>query len=519
MKLRPYQDRALEQILRALRSHSSTMAVLATGLGKTVLFSHVALHAQKRVLIIAHRKELLAQAAEKIEAVIGVRPGVEMGLERSDEQSFLKSRVVVASVQTLSKPKRREKFNPADFGLIVIDEAHHAVAASYTTVIDYFRNGNPDAGIQGNPNVKVLGVTATPKRTDKLAMGRIFESEACNYGIEPALADGWLVPITQRAIVVKDMDFSNCNTHAGDLAEVDLERILTEEKVLHGQAKPTVELAGDRPTLVFCVNVAHAKRMAEVLCRYKTDSAVALDGETPDEERDAVVNRFRQGKIQFLVNCGLFLEGFDAPAVACVAMCRPTKSLSLYTQVLGRGTRPLPGVVDPLADLEPTFRIRAIADSPKSDLLVLDYVGNSGRHKIVTAMDVLGGKYTDDVRKAAGKIAESEAVDVKVALERAAAERELELEIAARDAEARRKLIRAQRVEYVQRDVSVFAAGSGVAYHGEAIATGQTGELATERQVWWLHRNANWQLADARKLTKVKAQKIIGKLRFAEFHQ
>src|SRR5262249_37454191 len=145
------------------------------------------------------------------------------------------------------------------------------------------------------------------------------------------------------------------------------------------------------PTLVFCASVGHARLMAEVLCRYRRGSARALDGTSHPEERRAVVGDFRAGRLQYLCNCGLFLEGFDAPAVAVVVMARPTKSLALYTQILGRGTRPLPGVVDPLALAPAAERRAAIAASAKPRMLVLDFVGNSGRHRIITAADLLGG--------------------------------------------------------------------------------------------------------------------------------
>lgn len=409
MNLRPYQLDALLKIRESLEQHPSTLAVLATGLGKTVLFSHVA-HSwdSGRVLIIAHRDELIRQAAEKLHAITGDEPGIEMGDESVDDAMFGgPPKIIVSSVQTMSRPKRQARFNPKQFGLTIIDEAHHAVASTYRSVIEYFADA------------KLLGVTATPQRADTLALGQVFQSVAYDYGIEPAIQDGWLVPVSQQAVKVEGLDFSKVRTVAGDMNEADLERILVAEEMLHKIAAPTVEIAGDRPALIFCVTVAHAEQLAAIINRYKPESALALSGKTPMEDRRDAVERYKRGEIQFLCNCALFLEGFDAPTTSLVVMARPTKSLTLYVQVLGRGTRPLPGIVDGIELAE--LRRAAIRDSGKSNMIVLDFVGNSGHHKIISAADVLGGRYGEPVRKLARENAEREGRPAPVAegLERA----------------------------------------------------------------------------------------------------
>ncbi len=450
MKRRPYQDLALSAIVRELECNASTLLVMATGCGKTVIFSHLA-HEWKtgRVLIVAHRDELIRQAADKIKQVTGDECGIEMGTERVEENAFTRPRIVVTSVQTMCRPKRQEKFRPEEFGLIVIDEAHHAVASTYKSVVEYFR--------QGNPKIKLVGVTATPKRGDDLALGQVFDSLAYEYGIVQAVDDGWLVPVHQRAVHVHDLDFSKVRTTAGDLNEGDLERILMEEKIAHRIAAPTIEIVGDRSALLFCVSVAHSKLMAEILNRHKDRCAQHLDGESSKEERRKVVNAFRSGQLQYLANCGLFLEGFDAPNTAVVVMGRPTKSLTLYTQVLGRGTRPLPGVVDGLESA--ADRTNAIASSPKPFMLALDFVGNSGRHKIITAADVLGGKYAEPVRQYARKTLEEEQqpASVNESLERAKDEMEF---LETYKERMRRKAITA-KAEYTAREVSPFEYGGG----------------------------------------------------------
>jgi superfamily II DNA or RNA helicase len=500
MILRPYQSICLDAIDEALAIHPSVLAVLATGLGKTVIFAHLAARWPGRVLVLAHRDELIRQAAEKLALVSGEEVGIEMGEARLDENQEDKIRLVVSSVQTMCRPKRQQKFDPSAFGLLIVDEAHHAVARTYRDVIAYFRQ---------NPATRVLGVTATPKRADELAMGQVFDNVCFDYGILQAVEDGWLVPVQQQAVVVEGLDFSRVRDVAGDFSEAQLEQILTEEKMLHKVAAPTVELIGPRPALVFCVTVMHARLMALVLERYRGGGVVAsLDGSTPFEERRATVEAYKRGKIQILCNCALFLEGFDAPATAAVVMARPTKSLPLYTQVLGRGTRPLPGLVDGLVLGEQ--RREAIAHSAKPDLLVLDFVGNSGNHKIVTATDLLGGKYAAPVRQYARQTLEEERqpISVEEALARAQDELLLLAEI-----DERRRNIKAV-AEYHTRHVSPFAPGRGPVVREEE--TPPPLDPPTDKQVWFLVRRLKWRESDARRLSKRQASAIIGKAKDAE---
>lgn len=516
MKPRPYQTAALDGILAKILNHNTTLAVLPTGCGKTVIFSEacrlwpewaVALKLQPRVLVLAHREELVRQAAEKIQAVTGVAPAIEMASDRVAEDVLpdMRSSVVVASVQTLARPGRRAKFQPGAFGLVVVDEAHHAIADSYTGIFRHF-----GCTVEG-PN-KLLGVTATPSRADELAMGQVFESVAYEYGINDAIGDGWLVPVRQQAIRVKGLDFSAVRTLAGDLNEKDLEEILVREEPLHAVAAPLIEIARDKLTLVFAAGVHHATMLAQVLNRYKKDSAQALSGATEKEERRKWVERFKAGDLQFLCNCGLFLEGFDAPATAVVVMARPTKSLALYTQVLGRGTRPLPGVVDPWPTAEE--RRAAIALSEKPWMLALDFVGNSGRHKIVTAQDVLGGKYGSPVRDYARKTAEEESsgeataeanqVDVEQSLDRAAAE--LALLNEERERLAR---IKASAVNYDAERVSPFCTRSAGPTGSELKP--ERGDPPTDKQIWKL-RSLGVPYDTARKYSKRQASAVIDKL-------
>lgn len=499
MKLREYQHQCLDEIFGDLAECASTLAVLPTGTGKTIIFSHLSKQWEDgRVLIVAHREELIYQAVDKIERVTGQRPAVEMANLRADEADgwIGEARLVVASIQSLNAgprckscvcPNCSEKatssfdeeaaedlsekatcsrcnglgclpgcpecmngrryrmlnFDPHQFGLVIVDEAHHSTARTYRRVLDYFRQ---------NKDCKIVGVTATPDRADEEALGQVFESVAFTYEIPDAIRDGWLVDIEQQYVVVEDLDFSTCRTTAGDLNGDDLERVMMAEKALHGVVNPTIELAGDMPTLIFTASVAHAERVAEIINRHRKGSATCLHGKTPSEKRREELLRYKNGEYQFLVNCGLFLEGFDESRIACVAVARPTKSRALYAQMIGRGTRSLPGVVD--NDwMDGEGRREAIACSSKPALLVLDFVGNAGRHKLISTADILGGNVSDEIVDMARATAAAQSANgqrVNMATEiRAAQER------AEEEARRRRRMVTA-RASYSTQKINPF---------------------------------------------------------------
>lgn len=414
MNLRPYQRDAVSGVDSALKGKRSALVVMPTGTGKTVCFAHIARNAVKRVMVIAHREELVQQAVSKIRSVTGLSPDVEMAEYKAGR--LYKSPVVVASVQTLCAPfhnvYRMDKFDPHEFDMLVIDEAHHATAASYRRVVDHFSK---------NPNLRTVGFTATPDRADKSALGLVFESVAFNYEIMQAMHDGWLVPIETQQVIVGGMDFSHVKTVAGDLNQGELSTIMEQEKVLHGVVSPAIEIAAGRKTLVFAASVSHAERMSEIFNRHGVRSAIVHGGTFKDDRRK-ILQAYADGKIQVLCNCGVAVEGFDCPTIEVVVIARPTKSRSLYTQMVGRGTRVLPNTVDSISD--PAGRRAAIAASAKPKMLVIDFTGNSGKHKLVTTADILGGKYDEEtIEHAKQKIAESgKPSDVIEELERAAAE-------------------------------------------------------------------------------------------------
>ena len=242
MDLRPYQSAASDAIFAEWRENHSTLVVMPTGGGKTILFADVIRRMfPRRALVLAHREELIFQARDKIQRVTGLQADVEMGEYRAEGGLFDAARVVVSTIQTQCSGGdgggRMGKFDPQRFGVLIIDEAHHATSQSYRRVIDYYRT---------NPALKVLGVTATPDRTDEEALGQVFQSVAFDYDVLDAINDGWLVPIEQQMVHVEGLDYSSIRTTAGDLNGGDLAAVLEAEKNLQQMASASLQIIGRR---------------------------------------------------------------------------------------------------------------------------------------------------------------------------------------------------------------------------------------------------------------------------------
>ena len=409
MQLRPYQEQALQAVRESYRNgHHRSLVVMPTGTGKTVLFAEISRLAKGPVLVLAHRQELVEQAREKISAWCDDVVAVEMAGRRDlTNPQGRRPKITVASIQTMCR--RLSSVARDAFKIVVIDEAHHSTADTYRSLIEHF-------------DAYVLGVTATPDRSDRQSLGDIFSDLAYEYDMLSAIGDGWLCPI--RSFLVKtEADFSGIRKIAGELATGDVERILTKEPHLAEIAHPIINERDGRPTMVFAVSVAHAHALSRVLCEFSGDSnfAAALDGTTESEIRSATIQRFRRGDIKVLVNCSLFTEGFDVPQIAMVAIARPVLSRSFYAQMVGRGTRIAPN---------------------KKDLLVLDFVPANCRHQLVLAIDIFA-RDDEAVVEAAKRIAAqaSEEGDA-IALEQA-------LELARQEVEAREASVEYQ---LMQRD-------------------------------------------------------------------
>lgn len=426
VQLRPYQTEALDAIQREWREHKSTLINMATGLGKTIVMAGMVQRIfPRRVLLLVHRRVLAEQALDKIVKATGATTALEMGMSsvavgQMDFQRNL-PRVVVASIQTMTSKNdtgvlRMEKFNPMDFGAVFCDEAHHSPAAQWRRVIEYFTEGNPD--------LRVLGVTATPDRADKVALGSVFESVACNYDIQFGVEDGWLVPPRQRLVQVTDIDFSQIHTKGGDLDTRELAEVMEAEKALHGVVDQTLQQAGDRKTLVFTASVKQADKTAQIFNRYKPGSAAMVSGMTPEVDRNSILGAFRDGRLQFLCNCNVLTEGYDEWSVEVVALARPTKSRALYTQIVGRALRTQTGCIDGIERAED--RLDAIKTSAKPTATILDFEGNCGKHKLICTADILGGKDPPEVLEKAREIMRRSEVSTMEALQEAREEQERE---------------------------------------------------------------------------------------------
>lgn len=344
MELRKYQKEAENAIFSEWETgREKTLLVLPTGTGKTIVFAHVAAECVKRgerVLILAHRGELLTQAADKIASACGLGCAVEKA-----EQSCIGSwyRIVVGSVQTLMRESRLSKFPKNYFDTIIIDEAHHAISSSYSNVLEHF------------DKAKVLGVTATPDRGDMKNLGQLFQSLAYEYTLPKAIKEKYLSPIKALTIPLQ-LDLSNVSTQAGDFKASDIDTAL--DPYLYKIADEMQKYCMDRKTVVFLPLIKTSQKFRDIL-NEKGFSAAEVNGNSA--ERSEILTDFENGKYNVLCNSMLLTEGWDCPSVDCVIVLRPTKVRSLYSQMVGRGTRLYEG---------------------KTELLLLDFLWHTTRHEL-----------------------------------------------------------------------------------------------------------------------------------------
>jgi superfamily II DNA or RNA helicase len=458
MKLRSYQLSAVRSTIEGWKESRTTLGVMPTGCGKTVVFASIIgeMAAQGlRTMVLAHRQELIFQARDKITAVTGLGVDVEMGELKAQMSADLfapKSMVVVSTIQTHvaggDGGGRIGKFDPKDFGCLIIDEAHHAISPSYRKVIDYYMT---------NPALKVLGVTATPDRSDEAALGQVFESVAFDYEILDAIKDGWLVPIEQQMVSVESLDFSSVRTTAGDLNGADLASVMEMEKNLHGIAGPTIDIIGDKRGIGFAASVNHARILSDIFNRHRSNMSAFVCGKTDEVERKQTIAKFAAGKIQWLWNCGVFTEGFDDSGVEVISMARPTKSRALYSQMAGRATRPHESIAHQLNNIAvPTLRRGYIARSVKPSCLIVDFVGNSGKHKLMTTADILGGNLSDEAMEAAVSKAIREGRPVRMDKSVEEEEKRLEEIKQKREQEAARKARLTAKTTYKTQKIDPF---------------------------------------------------------------
>lgn len=452
IRLRDYQERAVEAVLKEWQDVPSTLISHPTGCGKTTIFTEIVRRCQpKRALILAHREELIFQIQERMQEQADLFCDIEMAEMDSASTEYHGAPVVVATVQTLisgrGEKRRMHRFSPHEFGILTIDECHHSTAASYRAIIDHFKL---------NPDLRILGVTATPDRADEEALGQIFETVADDYGILDAIHGGWLVPIDQQMVEIEGLDYSDVRTTAGDLNSGDLAIVMEAEKNLQGVVGSTIELISGKQAIVFTASVKHAELACNIFNRHKQGMANWVSAKTPKRDRRELMQSFRDGALQVICNVGVITEGVDVPAATVCVMARPTKSRSLYAQMAGRVLRPLPGLVDEIEDAQ--VRQMAIAGSMKPNALVVDFVGNSGRHRLMTTADILGGKVSDEaVELAIRKAMDGQPVRMNEALDEAEEEIRLKRIRDQQELIARRAKIMA-KVKYSTKSVDPFYA-------------------------------------------------------------
>ena len=344
MELRPYQQEAKTAVQAEwAQGRRRTLLVLPTGCGKTIVFSKLiedCVRDGERVLVLAHRGELLDQAADKLAKTTGLGCAVEKAEESCIGSWF---RVVVGSVQTLMREKRLGQFDPDFFNTIVVDEAHHCISDSYQKVLTHF------------DCAKVLGVTATPDRGDMRNLGAYFDSLAYEYTLPRAIKDGYLVPIKALTIPLQ-MDLTGVSVQAGDFKANDIGTAL--DPYLHQIAAEMAKNCRDRKTVVFLPLIKTSQKFCTILNEHGFRAAEVNGG---SEDRARILAAFDRGDYNVLCNSMLLTEGWDCPTVDCIVVLRPTKIRSLYAQMVGRGTRLAAG---------------------KAELLLLDFLWHTERHEL-----------------------------------------------------------------------------------------------------------------------------------------
>ena len=374
MGLRPYQQEACNAILGEWqKGNRKTLLVLPTGTGKTVVFSKVAQERVKQgdnVLVLAHRGELLEQAEQKIERFTGLPCALEKADSRAANSFY---NITLGSVQTLMRESRLTQYPKDYFGTVIVDEAHHVIAQSYQNILNYFSNA------------AVLGVTATPDRSDRKNLGTFFDSLAYEYSLPQAIKDGYLCKIVAQTIPL-NIDISHVGISAGDFKANELGDAL--DPYLGQIATELLKYCKDRKTVVFLPLVSTSQKFRDILLEHGIAAAEVNGG---SKDRTQILQDFENGKYQVLCNAMLLTEGWDCPSVDCIICLRATKSRSLYAQIVGRGLRPAHG---------------------KENCLLLDFLWMTEKHELVRPAHLIA-KDKDLANKMTEKMAQGELYDLE----------------------------------------------------------------------------------------------------------
>lgn len=334
MQLRPYQCSSMSTLKSAYRKSKRVLFVLPTGGGKTAIFTSIAQNSPKRVLILAHRKELIEQISERLEA--------PHGIIMSSVASDYTQRIQVGSVQSVVK--RLQYINPE---FIIIDEAHHAVAGQYEKIMAAF------------PDVFVLGVTATPCRLDGKGLAHAFDDMIEGPSIKELIDMGYLCT---AKVYASELDLAKIKSVGGDYNRAELEERMLKTHITGDAVNTWRKYANEKQTIVFCVSIKHATMVTNMftLLGHKAEM---ISSHNSKEERETVINNFKEKRTKLLVSVDIISEGFDVPSCEAIILLRPTKSLSLYMQQVGRGLRTFEG---------------------KQHAIILDHAGNCFKHGLPT---------------------------------------------------------------------------------------------------------------------------------------
>ncbi|MET0793064.1 MAG: DEAD/DEAH box helicase [Polyangiaceae bacterium] len=337
--LRPYQREAIEAVIAARRSGVRRMIVcLPTGAGKTVIFSHLAELAQRQVLVLAHREELLTQAREKLSHALGGASDSVVAIERGAERGARDAKVLVCSIRSLHERRLAEVIRGRNIGLVIYDECHHAAAEDNLRVLRQIGVFEP------NWPGTLLGFTATTARGDGQGLDAVFERIVYSRTLPDLIDDGYLSPLRGFRVSTA-ADLTRLSSTGLDFRDDELADAVDIEERNALVARSIQELARDRRTIAFCVTVNHARNLCRSLNVLGVPSGI-VHGALPSDERARALADFRRGVTQVLCNVAVLTEGFDDPGVSCIAMARPTRSEGMYAQCVGRGTRLHPGKKD-----------------------------------------------------------------------------------------------------------------------------------------------------------------------------
>lgn len=424
MQLRPYQQEARTAVENEWDAgNSRTLLVLPTGCGKTIVFAKISedrVRQGDRVLILAHRGELLDQAADKIKTATGLMCSTEKAEQSCLDSGSMWYRITVGSVQSLMRQSRLDRFDHDYFNTIIIDEAHHAVSDSYQRVLQHF------------DSARVLGVTATPDRGDMRELGNVFDTLAYEYTLPRAIKEGYLSPIKALTIPL-NLDLSGVGIQSGDFKPGDLDCAL--DPYLRQIAKEMQKYCSDRKTVVFLPLIKTSQKFRDIL-NESGFRAAEVNGNSDD--RAEVLADFDAGRYNVLCNSMLLTEGWDCPSVDCVIVLRPTKVRSLYCQMVGRGTRLCEG---------------------KDHLLLLDFLWHTERHELCRPAHLIcdnaeiAEKMTEDLTEQAGC-----EIDIEEAAQTASDEVQAQREEALAKKLAEMKKRKRALVDPLQYEMSIQAA-------------------------------------------------------------